>query len=103
MRGIVNIHPKEVKNPDYSKLNPEEPEYIPGAIRFLRVDEWHESEFKPTDADRFIKLLDSFYNEMSPSEKGYIDVGLVTLVARTPVKKRTRASEFFGNKLNGFQ
>ena len=103
VRGIVNIHPKEVKNPDYSKLNPEEPEYIPGAIRFLRVDEWHESEFKPTDADRFIKLLDSFYNEMSPSEKGYIDVGLVTLVARTPVKKRTRASEFFGNKLNGFQ
>ena len=67
------------------------------------VDEWHESDFKPIDAPRFTKILDKFYSELPESEKGYIDVGLVTLVARTPVKKRTRASEFFGDKLAGFQ
>ena len=103
VRGIVNIHPKDVKNPEHNGMNPDEPEYIPGAVRFLMVDEWHESDFKPIDAPRFTKILDKFYSELPESEKGYIDVGLVTLVARTPVKKRTRASEFFGDKLAGFQ
>jgi hypothetical protein len=103
VRGIVNIHPKEVKNPDYDALNTaEQPEMIPGTIRFLRLDEWYDSVFKPTEHGRFIELLDEQYKKMKPHEKGFIDVGLVTLVARTPVKKRTRAEEFFGDKLKGF-
>lgn len=101
VRGIVNIHPKDVNNPEH-KLDPSEPKTIPGSIKFLRLDEWYAAPFKPTDNTRFISMLDEWYDRMRDDEKGYIDVGLVTLVARTPVKVRSRVEEFFGDNLKGF-
>lgn len=101
VEGIVNIHAKEVKNPEREK-NPDAPEMIPGTLTFLRLKQWWTAPFKPTDNDRFIELLDKWYKAIRDDQKGYIDVGLVTLVARTPVKRVTRAEKFFGDNLQGF-
>lgn len=101
VRGIINIHPRDIDNPEH-KLDPTQPEKIPGVLKFLRYDEWYKAPFKPTDSDKFIELLDEFYDDIPDDRKGYIDVGLVTLVARTPVKVRDRQAEFFGDALKGF-